>query len=181
MAHIWIQERVANDWAVARLDGDAFALSSVGGRARVVADSSAPHNAAARLLRSHAADDERWVLLAADPVLVNGVAVRCGMRVLADRDEIRFGAGGQCFFSTELLACIVPFPGVSASAFCPRCKQPIEPETAAVRCPRCAVWHHQGSDRSGRELPCWLYGPFCSLCDQATELSGIFRWSPAEL
>src|SRR5687767_10344673 len=63
-----------------------------------------------------------WVLIApASRLLVNGTPVVFGISVLADRDEIRLPDGRQFFFSTEMLACVEPFPGTGVRGFCPRC------------------------------------------------------------
>jgi uncharacterized protein YbaR (Trm112 family) len=119
-----------------------------------------------------------WVLIAAPgfEVRVNGAAVPLGIRVLADRDEISTDEGGAIYFSTENLARVEPFPGAQNRLFCPRCKQAVETDHPAVRCPQCGVWYHQTD-----ELPCWTYAQHCALCDQSTQLSAGYRWTPEEL
>jgi Zn finger protein HypA/HybF involved in hydrogenase expression len=108
-------------------------------------------------------------------VSINGLPLTVGIRALADRDEIR--AGERAFyFSTESLAQVEDFPGSDNALFCPRCKQEIEKNTSAVRCPACSVWHHQTD-----ELNCWTYAETCALCSQQTDLSAGFRWTPEEL
>jgi hypothetical protein len=170
MAHLWIEE--TNEWAVAPLDGDRFALTARKDkpvkRVKSVADILLMH---ARKLR-----DEGWLLLtAADRnVRVNGARV-LGLHRLRDRDEIRVPRGGRFFFTTERLAQIEPFPGADREILCPRCKKPIEKGEPAVRCPTCDLWHHQG------ETSCWTFADRCAGCDHPTELPATFRWSPAGL
>jgi hypothetical protein len=86
-------------------------------------------------------------------------------------------AGHRCFFSTEELAQIVSFPGLAQTAFCPRCKQKVEPGDPAVVCPHCHAWHHQSE-----KYPCWTYGATCALCQvQSTALDAGYAWTPEKL
>ena len=120
----------------------------------------------------------RWTLLAgsATGVHINGVPLALGIRVLADKDEIR-AAGHRLFFSTEELARVVPFPGLAQPAFCPRCKQQIQPGDLAVCCPSCRAWSHQSE-----KFPCWTYDQSCALCQrQSTALDAGFSFNPATL
>ena len=156
MAHLW---KLTNElWEPAALDGAAVALAEAG-------------EAAVRLL---ATGDGGWVLLARplNSVRVNGRPVVAGLRVLRDRDEIVAG-GARAFFSTERLTRVEAFPGGEGAVFCARCRQQMETETPAVRCPGCGSWCHQRDD-----LGCWLYAPACPLCDQATPLDAGYRWQP---
>jgi hypothetical protein len=165
MPHLWTTQ---NDrWQPAPLRGTALALDA-GGALRP----AAPGDAAPLRFRGTASD--AWVLLAAPRagVRVNGAPLLAGIRVLLDRDEIRFG-GARCFFSSERLVQVEPFPGVAGGAFCARCRKAIEPDTAAVRCPGCGTWCHQRED-----LGCWDFSPQCPLCPQPTALDAGFRWQP---
>jgi hypothetical protein len=104
---------------------------------------------------------------------VNGQPLVLGVRVLRDRDEISI-AGQRCFFSTEELALVVPFPGMAQFICCPRCKQKLEPGTSAVACPHCRAWHHQSE-----EFPCWTYDATCALCQlHSTALDAGYSWTP---
>jgi len=129
---------------------------------------------------------EEWVLMAGNGagVRVNGEPVWLGLCVLRDRDEITLPGAEpdgthRCFFSTERLARVEPFPGAPAGpVYCARCKLPINRGDLAVQCsnPECGAWHHQSD-----EFPCWTYHTKCALCNQATELDAGYRWTPEEL
>jgi len=178
MAHLWTQvgggalgilelagDRLELDRLAERIDGE-----KPGGRAR----GPVP---AGRLQR-FAAESDEWILLAAPRagISINGLPLQVGIHVLADRDEIRIGGRGSVFFSTERPARCEPLPPSDRSLVCPRCRQPIEPGTPAVRCPQCALWHHQSAD-----LPCWSYAPTCALCPRSTEQDAGFQWTPEDL
>ena len=158
MAHLWVHE------AGEQPDGGGWAAVPLVGDERRV-------GAALALRRA----TDGWVALGAPSAHVNGVALATGLRVLADRDELRAG-GARAFFSTESLATVTTFPGAEGAVFCPRCKLEIAPQSPAVRCPQCAVWHHQDA-----ELPCFTYAACCTLCDQPTALDAGFRWTPEAL
>ena len=121
---------------------------------------------------------EAWVLLSrpAAGVRVNGVPVVAGISVLDDRDEIRVGSARQAYFSTECLARIVPFSGAGREVACPRCRLALVAGSPAVQCPHCGVWHHQSD-----EYPCWTYCETCALCEQSTDLSAGYTWTPEGL
>ncbi len=114
-----------------------------------------------------------WALLTRSnsSVRVNGLPVP-GIRVLAHRDQIHF-PDHTVYFSTEECAEIVLFSAGGRAINCPRCKLPIEVRTLAVRCPRCAVWHHESG-----EYPCWTYAATCSGCDHPADLEAGFQWTP---
>lgn len=174
MAHLWVQDD-SNAWAVFSLTSQFLSLPEALPAGPGTHDGEADSEAI--LLRSAGVGGARWVLLAASPgVLVNGVPLFTGIRVLLDRDELRLGAACSVYFSSEALATVEDFPGSEQPLFCPRCKQEIVRGAKAVRCPQCGVWSHQTDD-----LPCWNYAPHCALCDQSTELGGSYRWSPEEL
>jgi hypothetical protein len=173
-------------WTILQLDHDAYALN-VRPPAPVTfrkADSERRDEMAERraypllaLVRAPNLDGPSWVLLAESPaaVRVNGLPVQAGVKVIADRDEIRVAGQPSMFISTEVLAQVTPFPGVAQPLFCPRCKQPIDRGTEAVKCPECHVWHHQSTD-----LPCWTYTETCALCAHRTALDASFMWTPED-
>jgi hypothetical protein len=161
------------EWAVASLDGEAFSLVPGPGQTPCLRAGAEAADASPTLLRSQSDGRESWVLTGA--ARVNGMPLLTGIRVLRDRDELEIG--GLCaFFSTETLALVEPLPHGDTPVFCPRCKQEIAKQSAAVQCPQCRVWHHQSDD-----LPCWTYSERCALCDQPTDLSADYRWTPEEL
>jgi hypothetical protein len=162
VAHLWVEE-ARGRWAVLPLETQRFAL----GRGVMLRRYSSPGGR-----------HEEWCVLS-DPttrIAVNGVPLTTGIRVLDDRDEITAPGRGSVFFSTERLARCEPLPPAERPLVCPRCRQPIAIGSPAVRCPRCALWHHQSA-----ELPCWTYSPTCALCPQPTALDAGFRWTPEDL
>jgi hypothetical protein len=180
MAQIFVEEGA--EWAVALLGGGRHALWG-DAEASLRPRRAAPADDGSRPLILQVPDSpggECWVVIHApgQGLRLNGTALVTGIRVLSHRDELRLaGVAGRAFFSLEGLAAVAPFDGVEDSR-CPRCQQPIELGTPAVRCPqpRCGVWHHESE-----EFGCWTYSPTCSLCDQSTELEGGFRWTPDEM
>lgn len=171
MAHLFVYSPDAS-WE-ARLLSDACTWLSERGRvdsSALLAEPSAPqiHHAAG-------AGADRWFLLASceSRVRVNGTPLIAGIRALHDRDQITMGVATSFYFSTESLARVEPFVGGGAPTYCPRCKQTVVDGCASVRCPQCAVVHHESVD-----LGCWSYAGQCALCDQVTDLSSGFRWTP---
>jgi len=162
MAHLWFRETVpggapqvvTETWSPLQLDGDGLGFG------------------AARILHRATPEGDAWVLLGPPSVVVNGMPLDTGIRVLQDRDELRSG-DVRTFFSSEALAAVAPFIPGPTTACCPRCKLEIVAGSAAVRCPGCKIAHHQTED-----LPCWEYAPRCALCDQPTALEAGFRWTP---
>lgn len=172
MAHLWVTE-APEVWAVLPLDAEAFSLAQNPPRRVPVA--TAPAAGKVLVLCTQARETPSWILLADTEreVRVNGVPLQMGLRVLADRDEIRVRDVGTFFFSTECLARVESLPANKQDVFCPRCKQEIAAGTPAVKCPQCAVWHHQTE-----ELPCWTYSATCALCPQPSGAETGFRWAP---
>ena len=182
MPHVWKQhwdpgessaEPATPRWAAVPLDRAAFSLVRDSAQTLRLRAGAEAADAPATLLRSQLDGQENWVLTG--DARVNGMPLLTGIRVLRDRDELEVN-GVHAFFSTETLALVEPMPRGDKRVFCPRCKQGIESESAAVRCPRCRVWHHQSDD-----LPCWTYAERCALCDQPTALDAGYRWTPEEL
>ena len=176
MAHLWVKNET-EQWAVLPLEETAFALT--GNPPHPFGSLPGENNAAANvvLLRTSGAESI-WVLIACSGtgVSVNGMPLATGIRVAADRDEIRVPGAGSFYFSTETLARVEGFPASEQALFCPRCKQEIENDARAVKCPGCGVWHHQTD-----ELNCWTYSDVCALCAQPTDLTAGFQWTPEEL
>jgi hypothetical protein len=177
MAHLWLKDD-SDGWAVLSLDKQAYTLAT--NPPRPVAPHLAAEVAASRvlLLRAQLVEGASWVLLAKEDgdVFINGSRLSLGIRVIADRDEIRVRDLATIYFSTESLPAVAQFPGAEKALFCPRCRMKIEEGRLAVRCPSCGVWHHQTDD-----LPCWTYAEVCALCPQPTDLDAGFRWTPEEL
>jgi hypothetical protein len=176
MAHLWVKNET-EQWAVLPLEEAVFTLTAR--PPHPIGSLLWENNVLANVLLLRTAGAETsWVLIAGSGtgVSVNGMPIATGIRVVADRDEIRVPGAGSFYFSTETLARVEEFPASEQALFCPRCKQEIEHAAKAVRCPGCGVWHHQTE-----ELNCWTYSDVCALCAHPTELNGSFRWTPEEL
>ncbi len=177
MAHPWVTTE-ARQWAVLPLEDDALTLTTSPPQpiSHPLAEDEALSNVL--LARTCGAEGVTWVLIAGagSGVCVNGLPLATGLRVVSDRDEIRIPGLSNLYFSTESLARVEEFSGSGQILFCPRCKQEIEKESMAVRCPSCRVWHHQT-----QELNCWTYSEVCALCTYATDINAGFRWTPEEL
>jgi hypothetical protein len=79
----------------------------------------------------------------------------------------------RILFAAETPPRVEPFPGPGEPAICAGCGSFIGQDDPAVECPRCDAWHHQST-----EEPCWIAGPTCTRCDQATELNVDYEWRP---
>jgi hypothetical protein len=177
MAHLWIREP-ASEWSILSLVEDSYALDVVPPQAFSARPALASGSAQALLVRSAAEEAEAWFVVAPGhgETHVNGLPLVLGVRALSDRDEIRLAGTDPVFFSTETLAVVGPFPGSPQPVICPRCALPIETGGAAVRCPRCGMWHHESDERR-----CWTYARTCYACPQPTALDAGYSWSPEEL
>ncbi|MEK6324295.1 MAG: hypothetical protein AABN33_21865 [Acidobacteriota bacterium] len=177
MAHLWVRDD-AEQWAVLPLEHDAFTLAA--SRPQPICRPAGEGDVLSNILlvRTSGTESLAWVLVAgaSSGVSVNGVPLATGIRVVADRDDIRIPGAESLYFSTESLARVEEFPGSDQTLFCPRCKQEIGMGTSAVKCPGCSVWHHQTE-----ELNCWTYSEVCALCAQPTDLNAGFQWTPEEL
>ena len=188
MAQLWLQDADGNEWAVLPLIGSAYGI--FGQDISLLDNSDFGRDGtplSAMLVQCTNGPLPRWSLLSRTraSVHVNGSPLVLGVRLLCDRDEIVLRADGspvalRCFFSAEQLAEVVAYPGGDGAVRCPRCKQLIERNEPAVRCPHasCGAWHHEDA---ARRLQCWTYGPTCALCDQPTQLDSGFRWTPENL
>jgi hypothetical protein len=166
MPHLWIEQD--SEWCVFPLSRDELPLA-------VIPTGPAPPGV---LFRSRSATKEDWHLLANQEtgITLNGLGLLGDFRALADRDEIRIPGTGSVFFSTERLAAVEALPASAGDLCCPRCRQAVLPDTPAVCCPSCGVWHH-GSEA----LPCWTYAPGCAMCGQATAMDAGYQWTPEDL
>jgi hypothetical protein len=123
--------------------------------------------------------DDTWVLVwgPENIVRLNGLRAQTGIRVLADRDEIKVDSRPPVFFSAEALAREETFEAGEKEVYCPRCKKPLEGGASAVRCPVCKVAYHYAEEK---ERNCWLYAPKCT-CGHSTAMDAGFRWTPYEI
>lgn len=188
MPNLWI-ERDEKSWALLALDHDRYVIES----------SRAGHDGEPLTIRPAEPDEvvlppkfelrrvpnnqqaADWALVGAGDVAVNAVPVPIALRLLRDKDELRFGRRLRAFYSTESAAKVEPFPGPD-TVICARCRLPVDTDQPAVKCPNsdCGVWHHQIDD-PGDEQPCWTFAETCGACMQPTDLSNGFRWTPSGL
>lgn len=180
MAHLWINDEAG--WNAAKLASPLFDLGLMCAleSAESIGDHVSGREAGAgiaRLVQVDAAGGAVWSLIASPgfAVRVNGHAPSAGLRVLADRDEIRVGRSRRYFFSTESPAVVQSFPGTESAVLCSRCRQQIEKGASAVRCPGCGLWYDESA-----ELPCWTYAPKCVRCNTRTALDAGFQWTPED-
>ncbi|MFH1681958.1 MAG: hypothetical protein ABIH26_15120, partial [Candidatus Eisenbacteria bacterium] len=127
--------------------------------------------------------EEVWLLLSARRagVLVNGLPLLAGIRLLDDRDEIRVSGSGTYYFSSERAVRPETFrsdPDASGFVRCPRCLRGIREGDLYVRCPRCGVLHHHLPEDG---YPCWTYTDRCAVCGRSTALTDEPEWSPDEI
>jgi hypothetical protein len=178
VAHLWLRDD-ADTWAVLPLEGAKVELADIPvplGRA-LGASSDAPLSPL--LVRTSEGTRPEWALVASasSGVSIDGVPLRTGLRVLADRTEVHIAGAGSVFFSEERLPRVEVPASLGQAGRCPRCDQPIEVGTPLVRCPKCDVAHHQSD-----ELPCWTYhNSGCALCSRPTDLDAGFQWTPEDL
>ena len=176
MPNIWKKTVVTGRWDLQPLAGETCLVSSSDTGAQFMPLSASVGLRDIRLLPPDAAcGAPSWTLLSGrnTDLRVNGQRLMLGIRALRDRDEIS-AAGNQWYFSTEELACLVPFPGLDQPACCPRCKQSLAVGDLAVACPHCHSWHHQSE-----KFSCWTYEPTCALCLlQSTALDAGYTWTP---
>jgi hypothetical protein len=173
MAHLWF-ESAPGDWAVTPLSTHCVDLRGL--QRRSVPVPADEPSRSAWLIQEGKPGQKHWHLIGNAQMSVNGVPLVGGLRVLSDRDEIRVAGVESWFFSTEELARVEPMPLPGKPIVCPRCRQHIDRDVLAVKCPACGLWHHQSDD-----LPCWTYAPTCALCPQPTPLDAGFQWTPVEL
>jgi hypothetical protein len=178
MAHFWtINDE--SEWAIQSLAGECCLTATAGLGVRFTSPVGSLDAAEIRLMPPDAAGvSQSWTLVGGREasLRVNGQPLALGVRALRDRDEVSV-AGQRCFFSTEELAHVVPFPKLPQTIFCPRCKQKMEVGEPAVSCPHCRAWHHQSE-----KFPCWTYSTTCALCQlQATALDASYAWTPEML
>ena len=178
MAHLWVRDE-AEQLIEVPIESATTALVAAPPYARPGRPDLAPEGGGvgAWIQSARSATGLGWVLItrASERVLVNGVAVPAGIRVLDTRDEIRCADGSVFVFADERYARVEAFPASSAPVRCGRCTVELEPALPAVRCPACGTWYHEHGD-----FPCWTSVPFCQACGHATTLTGEDRWRPEE-
>ncbi len=176
MAHLWIWD--SSQWTVMQLGDAAFSLSALHPAGTPPGPEPAIEAEALLMPGWDQQAARSWVLIAGErsEVRVNGTLPTAGIRILRDRDEIRLPGAEPYYFSTECLAAVVPFAGSGPAAFCPRCKQALEPAHPCVKCPGCGIVYHESAD-----LPCWTYSETCALCPQPTSMEAGYRWTPEDL
>jgi hypothetical protein len=174
MARLW--RKNADGWSAEELAGAERTLIEAEPATASGADANAAAAARAGVMPVDIAGAKFWALIAParSDARVNGAPVAAGLRVLADRDEIRID-GEVRYFSAESLAVVVPLPATERTLYCGRCRLEIEAGSAAICCPTCGIWYHQSA-----ELPCWTYTPKCGFCPQPTALDAGFAWTPEE-
>ena len=177
MAHLWIRDD--QGWAILPLraaEGVELSRLTAVGQPDLWEQAEAAQ--APAVVSVGDAGGESWAVFTspAHRVRVNGLPVGGGMRVLCDRDEIAVGDRPGLFFAAERLAAVGALPSGGQVIDCARCRQPIEPGSAAVCCPRCGLWHHETEP-----LPCWTHVPECAMCPQPTGLDEAYRWTPEGL
>jgi hypothetical protein len=175
MAHLWIETH-PGDWAVVPLEHPRVQLADVLALCGAAAHRETEPDGV--LVQDATIDRSPWHLLApyGASLWVNGLPLLAGIHVMGDRDQISAADGTAMFFSTEALARVAPMPATERPMMCPRCRQRIATGDAAVRCPQCALWHHESE-----QYPCWTYAATCALCPQPTALDAGYQWTPMEL
>jgi hypothetical protein len=115
-------------------------------------------------------DSPAYVLLVKDgaPVRLNGQQP-LSVSLLQDRDEIMLGSV-YAYYTTEVLAEIVPFAGAHETIFCARCKSALAEEGPAVQCPACSLWYHETEAQ-----PCWSYAQTC-VCSHPSTVETFVWW-----
>jgi hypothetical protein len=183
MSYFWIQDH--EGFAALPLKASSYSISA---RANAPGSLSisvgTTHDGSTALLQALATSSANaWAILSSPgEIEINGLPLVSGIRVLRDRDAIRFDGGQIAFFSAETTAQIEPFPG-NESVSCPRCYSPIVPKKPSVRCPACGVWHHQMPGPEGkRDWECWTRHETCAQCQkQPTDLQAGPTWTPEAL
>ncbi len=177
MANLWV-ETLAGEWTVQPLRPQGMSIENAIARSVGAVEEATNTRSGPELIQAGPERARSWHLIAPPhaAVWINGMPLQAGIRVLSDRDEIHVTGARSLFFTTEELARVVAMPKTERPMSCPRCRQEIAAESAAVICPQCGIWHHQSE-----QLPCWEYAETCALCPQPTALDAGFQWTPVEL
>jgi hypothetical protein len=181
MALLWIPQDQPPHYAAALLGAEtAYIVKAGTGRELQISrgtasDLSSPGTVMIRSSSLTGSNRVVWCLYCSTPgtVRVSSVPVLTTLSVLRHRDLVTMPGGSHFYFSTESLPQVVPFPGSSQEAVCPRDHQPIQENTPAVQCPRCHTWYHQTDD-----CPCYTYAETCASCKGHTTLEAAFEWVP---
>jgi len=118
----------------------------------------------------------RWALICSRRagVSVSGMPILTGLKHLVHEDAITMaGCRVPLDFVDEDPAIVSEFSKIDHEVKCLRCKRPLSEGDAAVQCPSCSGWHHDG---------CWSYekAKTCAspTCAQPNTL-GEFSRSPS--
>jgi hypothetical protein len=187
-ATIWIAGGAEQCWTPTELQGAAFELSAGADDAkrievRPLGVSIVETIAASTSLLLRGGDGlaGEWCLLSSSASRVNGEPLVLGVRVLENRDEIRFAGGARVYFSTEQVARPERFSGAGRRIVCPRCSCEIAAGDLVVRCPQpsCRLLHHH---HEIEQDSCWLSAPACARdgCAQKTSFEVETRWTPED-
>lgn len=113
-------------------------------------------------------------------VLVNGLPIAGGMRLLEHKDEVVVGRR-RFFYSSESAPAVAVFRAEASArpTTCPVCRGTIKDGVNAVRCPGCTRWYHQIEPADGQPARrCWTFAPTCRICSHPTALTGEPAWRP---
>jgi hypothetical protein len=181
MAHLWLADPTS-EWVILPLTASEFTLDDFPPRP-VTGEADAAGEDPDRAPRLVSVAGGGWAVVTGPDheLRVNGRPLPTGLRVLEDRDELQWPGSGSTYFSTEVLARVGAFPGADSPHACPRCKLTLEKGDAAVKCPQCGVWTHEGATAAGEERRCWTYAETCALCAQKTAADEGFQWTPEGL
>lgn len=167
MAAIWTH--LPDEWGVMQLTEGHAVLRDDACAPVARADGNDGPNESALLVHRKNGNSPLLLCAADSNVLVNG-SPTFGIRILADRDEVRVGRQ-QFYFSAERVVRPEPFAGPDGTR-CARCGIAILKETLAAQC-GCGLWFHESQD-SG----CFLYADRCCGCESPTAIDAGFCWSP---
>lgn len=177
MAHLWLQNENCQ-WIAQPLSGSELKLQSFLVGPKKESQAAITGIADVLVLRTESDSQDEWSILSGQEcrITINGIPLFLGIRILNDRDDIRWDRNSFAFYSSEEPAAVVSLKEGDQKLFCPRCKQEIAPGTPAVRCPGCGIWHHQSE-----HLPCYTYAENCATCTRKTALDNGYNWTPEEM
>ena len=116
-----------------------------------------------------------WVLMGrGDDLLVNGVRLAGGVRVLQHKDHVLLGQAEACY-SAESVVRVETYQD-NEKIFCPRCKLEVTPGQRIVTCPGCELVYHEDEEAG---LTCFTFAETC-VNGHSTRLDGVLRWQPSQ-